>query len=534
MLFEREDIKNRWKEYISDLFDDVRTAKPTPSNLEGPPILKSEVERAIKRINKGKAAGADEITAEMIQALEDFGVCQLTELYNEMYSLGHLPPDLLDSTYVTIPKKPKARECADFRTISLMSHTLKIFLNIILERIKLKLNSEIGKEQFGFRPNSGTRDAILCYSMLAQKEMEVQRDIYVCFIDYAKAFDRVKHSEVIASLEKVGIDGKDIQIIIELYWNQKAAIRVNDELSEPAEIKRGVRQGCVLSPYLFNIYTEFIFRESNELTGIKYNGNNINNIRYADDTALLANSNEDLQEIVDKVKKESDEKALNMNVSKTKTMVISRDKGKKANIMVDGKCLEQVKHFKYLGQTVNEEGRSEQEVKIRIAQAKSTFIRMRKILTSKDLSLPLKLRLVKCYIYPIVLYGSETWTMLKESERRIEAFEMWVYRRLAKISWKDKVRNEDVLARLGVQRELLPTLQTNKLTYFGHIARHDCLPKTILTGIHEGKRKRGRPRRMWTNDIKDWTARSMTDCMHLAQDRVTWRAMARLPWMEDT
>ena len=67
-----------------------------------------------------------------------------------------------------------------------------------------------GNEQFGFRPNSGTRDAILCYSMLAQKEMEVQRDIYVCFIDYAKAFDRVKHSEVIAALEKVGIDGKHI------------------------------------------------------------------------------------------------------------------------------------------------------------------------------------------------------------------------------------------------------------------------------------------------------------------------------------
>ena len=155
-------------------------------------------------------------------------------------------------------------------------------------------------------------------------------------------------------------------------------------------------------------------------------------------------------------------------------------------------------------------------------------------MTSKDLSLPLKLRLVKCYIYPIVLYGSETWTLLKESEKRVEAFEMWLYRRLAKISWKDKVRNEDVLTRLGVQRELLPTLQTNKLTYFGHIARHDCLPRSILMGIHEGKRKRGRPRRMWTNDIKDWTNRSMTDCMHLTQDRVTWRAMARQPWTEDT
>ena len=85
--------------------------------------------------------------------------------------------------------------------------------------------------------------------MLAQKELEVQRDIYVCFIDYAKAFDRVKHTEVIASLEKAGIDGKDIRIIIELYWNQKAAIRVDQELSDPAEIKRD-RGVCYHHTYL--------------------------------------------------------------------------------------------------------------------------------------------------------------------------------------------------------------------------------------------------------------------------------------------
>ena len=95
---------------------------------------------------------------------------------------------------------------------------------------------------------------------------------------------RVKHTQVIAALEKAGIDGKDIRIIIELYWEQKAAIRVNQELSDSAETKRGVWRGCVLLPYLFNIYTEFIFRESNELTGIDINGNNINNIRYAGDT----------------------------------------------------------------------------------------------------------------------------------------------------------------------------------------------------------------------------------------------------------
>ena len=206
-----------------------------------------------------------------------------------------------------------------------MSHHLKIFLAIILGRMKSKLNQEDGKEQFGFQANKGTRDAIFCFNILAQKQMEVQKDLYACFIDYAKAFDRVKHSEMVEALARTGIDGKDIRIITELYWNQKAAIRVGQELSEPAAIKRGVRQGCVLSPYLFNIYTEYIFRESNHMNGLNINGTNINNIRYVDDTTLLANSNEDLQRIFDVVKSTSEQKGLDMNLKKTKTMVISKN-----------------------------------------------------------------------------------------------------------------------------------------------------------------------------------------------------------------
>ena len=100
--------------------------------------------------------------------------------------------------------------------------------------------------------------------------------------------DRVHHSQLIECLERIGVDGKDVRIIANLYWQQKAAIKIEEELSPYIAIQRGVRQGCVLSPYLFNIYTEFIFREVEELEGININGKNINNIRYADDTALLA------------------------------------------------------------------------------------------------------------------------------------------------------------------------------------------------------------------------------------------------------
>jgi len=112
---------------------------------------------------------------------------------------------------------------------------------------------------------------------LAPKHFEVDKDMYTCF----------KYT-IIQCLEKKGYDGKDIRIITNLYWHQKVAIRIQDQLSPLIPIKTGVRQGCVLSLYLFNIYTKFIFREASDLIGITIHGQNMNNLRYADDNALIA------------------------------------------------------------------------------------------------------------------------------------------------------------------------------------------------------------------------------------------------------
>ena len=123
-----------------------------------------------------------------------------------------------------------------------------------------------------------------------------------------------------------------------------------------------MRQGCILSPKLFNIYTEDIFNNSN-LLGIKIAGKNITNLRYADDTALTAESEEALQRIVDEVKMKSLEKGLKMNTKKTKTMVISRNtSAPQVSVKVDGETLEQVQSFKYLGQTITADGKTNTKI----------------------------------------------------------------------------------------------------------------------------------------------------------------------------
>jgi hypothetical protein len=295
--------------------------------MENLPIMIEEVVRAMAQIKKDKSPGPDNIYGEFLKLLDEEGVSWLTKLFNRIYNSGSLPHIWLKTTFVTLPKKPSAKRCDDFRTVSFMSHLLKLFLKIIYQRIFRICEEQMSNIQFGFRNAMGIREAIFSLQVLFQRARDVNQNIYACFIDYQKAFDNVKHNKLIKILDNVGVDKGDLRIINNLYWNQRAVIRVDGELSEEVLIKRGVRQGCVLSPLLFNIYSEFIFREALEgiEDGIKINGEYLNNIRYADDTVIFTNDIVELQYIMDRVVKVSERYGLILNTKKTKFMIISKN-----------------------------------------------------------------------------------------------------------------------------------------------------------------------------------------------------------------
>ena len=265
------------------------------------------------------------------------------------------------------------------------------------------------------------------------------------------------------------------------------------------------------------------------MNGINIGGRNINNLRYADDTVLLTNNENDLQSLVNTVKNNSETNGLDMNVKKTKVMLISKQKGGKTTIETDDYVLEQVETFKYLGQQTTQDGKSDEEVKIRIGMAKSRFISMSETLTSRNISFGLRILLVKCYILSVLLYGSETWTLNANLVHRIEAFEMWIYRRMGRISWTERKTNNEVCRILNVKPSLLNTIQKRKLQYFGHITRHNTICKDILEGKIEGKRARGRQRRKWIDDIKDWTKLPLSECTRMAKNRERWRVISSRP-----
>ncbi|GFS16279.1 RNA-directed DNA polymerase from mobile element jockey-like [Elysia marginata] len=241
-LFETEEIRKRWTEYVDDLFDDTRSELGVHSFLQGPDILPTEAESALHHMRSGKASGIDNISKKMLQAMGDFGINIETEICNKMYNNTHIPEAIRTSICILLPKKQRAVDCSDFRTISRMCHTLKLLLTIIIRRISDKINREVGSEQSGFWKNSGSREAIFCLKNLTEKFLETKRNIYTCFIDYSKVFDTVGHDKLIDILNKTDIDQNDLELIAKLYWNQKTGIRVNSEISTTVNIKRSVRQ----------------------------------------------------------------------------------------------------------------------------------------------------------------------------------------------------------------------------------------------------------------------------------------------------
>ena len=186
----------------------------------------------------------------MIIALQQFGIEQLTKFANKVYDAGTFSEDLAKSIFIALRKTNGATQCELHRTINFVSHVTKTLLRVILLRARSKVRQELSGEQYGFMDDRGTRNAIFVMRVMAERAIEIQKDLYNSFIDYAKAFDKLRHKISMLMFNDLNIDGKDLRLIQDLYWRQKAAIKIESDLSSYIEIKRGVRQGCVLSPDL--------------------------------------------------------------------------------------------------------------------------------------------------------------------------------------------------------------------------------------------------------------------------------------------
>src|SRR5574341_1323444 len=253
-----------------------------------------------------------------------------------------------------------------------------------------------------------------------------------------------------------------------LYAGQEATVRTGHGTTDWFQIGKGVRQGCILSPCLFNLYAEYIMRNAGlkeTQAGIKIAGRNINNLRYADDTILMAESEEELKSLLMKVNVESEKVGLKLSIQNTKIMA----SGLVTSWQIDGETLETVSDFIFGGSKITADGDCSHEIKRCLLLGRKVMTNLESIFKSRDITLPTKVHLVKATVFPVVMCGCESWTIKKPEHQRIDAFELRCWRRLLRVPWTTRRSNQSILKEISPEYSLEGLMLKLKLKYFGHL-----------------------------------------------------------------
>ncbi|KAI5739387.1 hypothetical protein M8J77_018683 [Diaphorina citri] len=243
-----------------------------------------------------------------------------------------------------------------------------------------------------------------------------------------------------------------------------------------------------------------------------------------DDIVILAESEADMNNMLEILANTLEKYKLKINARKTKTMLISKTPNDHdLNISLKNTLIEEVKEFCYLGSKVTNNNKSSPDIKVRIAPAKQAFQNKNQLLTSKHLSIDLRKRFIKTFVWSVMTYGSETWTIEKKDRARLEAAEMWMWRRMTKTRWIEKKSNERVLEEVGESRQLIKTIEKRKIKLIGHIIRHNNFITNIFEGKIQGKKTRGRPRKQYFKDMQEsMRCTSFSELKSVANNRNEW------------
>ncbi|KAA3674994.1 uncharacterized protein DEA37_0001165 [Paragonimus westermani] len=475
---------DRWAEHFEEQF-----SWPQPDHVDdgtrlvsycipdGPP-LESEVFLELKLMKRNKAPGPDLLSPSLFK---DGGVrllSELTKLLQTIWETEEVPRDWCLSTVIPVFKKGSRSLCDNHRGISLVSVASKLLTGLILRRLTKPRESQIREEQAGFRSGRGCVDHIFTLRRILEHRHSYRQPTAVVFLDLRAAFDSVARNVLWSCLLRKGVPEKYVNLLRSLYAHSASRVRVYGQLSRAFITSSGVRQGCPISPFLFNFVMDDILegalRESSGLGVELLPGARLTDLEYADDIVLLSPSAEDMQTMLNKV---SDRAGLyGMHFAPSKCKVLLQDWGiSNPTFFIAGNPLETVDSFTYLGSTISSACNIADEISARIAKARVAFSKLRHLWRRKDVRLSLKGRVYNACVRSILLYGSETWPVRKQDINRLAVFDHRCLRHLAHIKWADRVSNVAVRRRVFRNvpdaRSFGQLVTLHSLRWLGHVLR---------------------------------------------------------------
>jgi len=282
-------------------------------------------------------------------------------------------------------------------------------------------------------------------------------------------------------------------------------------------------------PLLFAIFLEIIVVTSLEDIdiGAWINGHRLTDLQFADDIALLAESEISFQEALSSLWQNSKQMEMKINVAKTETQLLGYG-SVSLSIELEGQDLKHTDKFVYLGGVMNSVEGTEADVKRRIGIARGIFQMLSKIWTQRDLSKALKTEVFEVMVISALLYNSETWVIKAATKNRLKAFKMACLRKIVGVTKRDRIRNTEIPSRLNWQKDIIKRIQQRRLKYFGHVARMNTerYPYMAFYGQVQGTRRKGRQKKRWVDTIKQDCKEmhlKFYDAIQMTQNRQVWR-----------